>query len=378
MDATNLFCNHRGCSKYGRVDQQNIIWNGASQSKTPQYGCTSCGHYFSIRTGTAFFGLYMDDTIITPAMKALAEGMSIRATSRIFDVDKDTIALWLNRAGPHCKAVMAYLWKDLPLREWQLDELWTFLYKKERNLDFLELLVREYGDVWVWICFEARLKLIPAFVIGKRTQEHANELIRLVKERSDGHVPFFTSDQLPHYTDALLEHYGIWYQPERKGSRGRWPQPMKIAPPNLQYAVVVKHRQRGRVVKVERRIVFGSPQAFDLLLQQSPMSQTVNTSYVERENLNLRQGSRRLTRKTNGFSKDLQALHNQLNLSIAYYHFVRSHETLKLPLVLPLPTKGRHGSKKRWSPRTPAMVSGLTDHVWSMEELLHYRVPPIQ
>jgi transposase-like protein len=72
------------------VEPQNIIWNGASQSKTPQYGCKICGHYFSIRTGTAFFGLYMDEAIITPAMKALAEGMSIRATSRIFDVDKDT------------------------------------------------------------------------------------------------------------------------------------------------------------------------------------------------------------------------------------------------------------------------------------------------
>jgi IS1 family transposase len=320
----------------------------------------------------------MDATLIPPAMKALAEGMSLRATSRIFEVDKDTIALWLNRAGTHCKAVMASLWHDLPLRECQRDELWTFLYKKEGNLDFLELLAREYGDGWVWICFEARLKLIPAFVSGKRTQEHANELIRLVKERSDGQVPFFPSDQLPHYTEALLAHYGIWYQPERKGSRGRFPQPIQVAPPNLQYAVVVKQRQRGRVVKVERRIVFGTQQACDMLLQQSPMSQTVNTSDVARENVNLRQGSRRLTRKTNGFAKDLQALQNQLNLSIAYYHFVRPHETLKSPLVFPLPTKGRHGSKKRWSPRTPALVSGRTDHVWSMEELLNYRVPPIQ
>jgi IS1 family transposase/transposase-like protein len=377
MDATNLFCNHRVCSKYGMVGQPNILWNGASHSKTPQYGCKVCRRYFSLRTGTAFFGLYMDEAIITPALKALAEGMSIRATSRICDVDKDTIALWLNRAGTHCKAVMAYLLKALPLRECQLDELWTFLYKKERNLDFLELLAREYGDMWVWVCFEARLKLIPAFVIRKRTQEQANELIRLVKERSDGHIPFFTSDQLPHYADALLEHYGIWYQPERKGSRGRFPQSIKIAPPHLQYAVVVKHRQRGRVVKVERRIVFGTQQAIDLLLQQSPISQMVNTSYVERENLNLRQGSRRLTRKTNGFSKNLQALNHQLNLSIAYYHFVRPHETLKSQLASPLPTKGARGSKKRWSPRTPAMATGLTDHVWTMEELLHYRVPPI-
>src|SRR5437879_3680944 len=111
MDATNLFCNHRVCSQYGMVGQPNILWNGASHSKTPQYGCKICRRYFSLRTGTAFFGLYMDEAIIIPALKALAEGMSIRATSRICDVDKDTIALWLNRAGTHCVAVMAYLLK---------------------------------------------------------------------------------------------------------------------------------------------------------------------------------------------------------------------------------------------------------------------------
>ncbi len=93
---------------------------------------------------------------------------------------------------------------------------------------------------------------IPAFIAGKRTQENANELIRLVKERSDGQVPFFTSDELPHYAAALLEHYGVWHQPARKGMGGRFPKPIKIAPPQLQYAVVVKTRQQGRVVKVDR------------------------------------------------------------------------------------------------------------------------------
>jgi len=378
MDTTNLFCNNRACSKYGMIGQENIIRNGTSNGKIPQYGCKRCGHYFSMRTGTALFGLYMRESVITSAMKALAEGLSIRATGRIFDRDKDTVALWLNRVGPHCERVMNHLLKDLPLRECQLDELWTFIYKKEGNLDFLELLAREYGDAWVWVCFEARLKVIPAFIVGKRTQENANELIRLVKERSDGRVPFFTSDELPHYAAALLEHYGVWHQPARKGMRGRFPKQIKVAPPQLQYAVVVKTRQQGRVVKVDRRIVFGSEPAINHLLERSPVSQTINTSYVERDNLNLRQGSRRLTRKTNGFSKALQPLKNQLNLAIAYYHFVRPHDALKGERASRLPTKGVHGSKQRWSARTPAMVAGITDHVWSMEELLNYRVPPIQ
>lgn len=378
MDATNLFCNNRKCSKYGMVGQENIVWNGAGGGKTPQYFCKVCGRYYSARTGTAFFGLYMDESIVTPALKALAEGLSIRATSRIFERDKDTIALWLNRAGPHCQAVMAHLFRDLPLRECQLDELWTFIYKKERNLDFLELLAREYGDAWVWVCFEARLKLIPALVVGKRIQEKANELMGLVKSRSDGQIPFFTSDDLPHYRQALLEHYGIWYQPERQGARGRFPKPIKVPPPDLHYAVVVKTRQRGRVVRVDRQVVFGTSESIDQLLVESGVSQTINTSYVERDNLSLRQSSRRLTRKTNGFSKALEPLENQLNLAIAYYHFVRPHDSLKVPLRPPQPTKGRRGTKKRWSPRTPAVMAGITDHVWSMEELLSYRVPPLR
>lgn len=378
MDTANLFCNNRACSEYGMLDQKNIIWNGASNGKIPQYACKNCGHSFSVRTGTALFGLYREESVITPAMKALAEGMSLRATGRIFAIDRDTIARWLRQVGPHCAAVMEHLFQALPLRECQLDELWTFIYKKERNLDFLELLAREYGDAWVWVCFEARLKLIPALVVGKRTQENANELIRLVKTRSDGQTPFFTSDELPHYADALLEHYGVWHPPERQGARGRFPKPVKIAPAQLHYAVVVKTRQQGHVVKVDRRIVFGTEQTINRLLRQSPISQTINTSYVERENLNLRQGSRRLTRKTNGFSKALQPLKNPLNLAMAYYPFVRPHEGLKVELSPPVPTQGGHGRKKRWSARTPAMAAGITDHVWLMEERLHYRVPPIR
>ena len=88
MDATNLFCTHRACAKYGRVEPQNIMWNGASHSQTPPYGGKICGHDFRRRTGTAFFGLSMDEAIMTPAVKALAAGMRIRATRRIFDVDK--------------------------------------------------------------------------------------------------------------------------------------------------------------------------------------------------------------------------------------------------------------------------------------------------
>ena len=126
------------------------------------------------------------------------------------------------------------------------------------------------------------------------------------------------------------------------------------------YATVHKTREKGRVIKIERRIVFGKEQEIYNTLEHSPVSQTVNTSYVERNNLNLRQHSRRLTRKTNGFSKVKRNLEAQVILVMAYYNFVRPHCSLRI--------KGK-------GERTPAMKAELTDRVWSMSELMTYRVP---
>jgi len=104
------------------------------------------------------------------------------------------------------------------------------------------------------------------------------------------------------------------------------------------------------------------------------VSHTINTSFVERDNLTLRQSNRRLTRKTNGFSKEISGLEKQLWVSLAYYHFVLPHQSLQVPLEAPIPTRGA-GSENRYSAVTPAMAAGLTNHVWSTSELLSYRVP---
>lgn len=128
------------------------------------------------------------------------------------------------------------------------------------------------------------------------------------------------------------------------------------------------------MIAVTRKVVFGTAEAIAARLAALPTSTTVNTSFVERENLTLRQQNRRLTRKTNGFSKELSWLEKQLWLSLAYYHLVLPHESLRQPLDDPEPTRGS-GSARRWRPVTPAMAAGMTDHVWTTSELLSYRVP---
>jgi hypothetical protein len=213
-----------------------------------------------------------------------------------------------------------------------------------------------------------------AFVVGKRIQANANLLLQRVAHVTDDHIPFFTSDQLPEYREALLHTYGLWYQPERQGNRGRYPNPRQVPDPNLVYAQVVKKRDKGRVVEVQSKLVFGTPAQLKACLEASPVSTMVNTSFVERDNLSLRQSNRRLTRRSNGFSKELLWFEKQLWLSLAYYHLVLPHHSLRELLPTPEPTRGT-GSPRKWRPVTPAMAAGLTDHVWSTAELLSYRVP---
>jgi hypothetical protein len=127
---------------------------------------------------------------------------------------------------------------------------------------------------------------------------------------------------------------------------------------------------------VSTTVVFGDAARVAVRLAQSPASQTINTSFVERDNLTQRQQNRRLTRRTNGFSKELNGFEKQMWLSLAYYHFVLPHHSLRSPLPVAEPTRGS-GSPRRWCPRTPVMATGLTAHIWTMEELLSYRVSPL-
>jgi len=351
-----------------------MVKNGKSHGQ-PQALCKACGGSISLRYGTAYLGLEADPAIFETAVRALAEGNSLRATGRIVQVDKDTICDWLDRAGQHCRLVMLYLWRSLHVTECQLDELWSFIHTKEQNLPFAKIYCETYGEAWVWIAFAPVWRLILAFVIGKRTQESANLLLDRVAYVADEHIPFFTSDQLPEYPSALLHTYGTWYQPKRKGTRGRHPDPRRVPSPGLLYAQVVKKREKGKVIAVETRVVFGDPAAIVNVLATSSVSETINTSFVERDNLTQRQSNRRLTRRTNGFSKEMTWFEKQLWLSLAYYHLVLPHHSLRQRLAGPEPTRGT-GSPRLWQPVTPAMAAGITDHIWTTTELLSYRVPP--
>lgn len=374
MNWETLYCPNRRCIYYGIPFRQGrMVKNGTSYGQ-PQALCKACGSSVALSYGTAYYGLEAEPAIFELAVRALAEGNSIRATGRIVQVDKDTVCDWLDRAARHCRWVVLYLWHNLHVTECQLDELWSFVHTKELHLPYAKIYCETYGDAWVWLAFAPVWRLVIAFVVGKRTQESADLLLDRVNYVTDEQIPLFTSDQLPEYANALLHTYGTWVQPERQGNRGRYPNPRRVPLPGLLYAQVVKVREDGRVTEVKTKVVFGEPETVVARLAASPVSDTINTSFVERDNLSQRQSNRRLTRRTNGFSKEISWFEKQLWLSTAYCHLVLPHRSLRQLLETPEPTRGT-GTPRRWKPVTPAMAAGLTDHVWTTTELLSFRAP---
>lgn len=376
MDTSTCYCRNRSCVLYGQSGQRAQLRPRGTHNHAPRFECGSCGHLVFARTGTAYAGIRVDEAVYQMGAKLLAEGLAIRATARLLEVDKDTVCDWLSELSQHCGRVMAYYFRNLHLTECQLDELWTFVYKKEEHLDPVEQLAGVYGDAWIWVAFAPVWKLVPAWVVGKRSLGNAKLLVKQLRSTTDGCIPLFTSDDLPHYANALLDEYGVIVTPPRKPGPGRPPLPRKVPPEDLLYAVVVKRRENGHLEEVSTHIVYGTPEQIASAIEASPVSATISTYGVERNNLTIRQHSRRVGRRVNAFSKERDYLEYQLALSFAYYHFVIPHRGLRQHLKRPIPTKGLKGSPKKWRERTPAMAAGLTDHIWTMDELLSFRVPP--
>ena len=312
----------------------------------------------SPRHCTAFHHCHLSEDAFETIARSLAEGVGVAATARIQKVDKKTVLLVLAKAGDHAIKVHRSLLKDVEVTECQLDEMWSFIGKKEKNLDPVEKLYKILGDAWIWIAFDAINKITLAYNIGKRTLSYAISLIEDVKRVTKCIPDLFSSDQLDQYAKALLQVYGRIVYPTRKPGPGRPPNPRIVPSKNLNYVQVVKQYKKYRVVKVSREVVFGDPKKIESILAKSPVSKKINTAYVERNNGTIRHMDSRCVRKTFCFSKSKINHERQLALTLAYCHLCRPHKTL---------TK-RHGQ-----PTTPFMAANLTDHVWSMGELLNFK-----
>jgi hypothetical protein len=217
-------------------------------------------------------------------------------------------------------------------------------------------------------------KLLLAIDVGNRTLAMAQRVVHQVAQvLAPDCAPLFLTDGFREYLTALLTHYGAWVQPPRRQVTGPAPKPRWMPQPQLLYAQVVKTVRRRRLVDVQHCVVFGSLEAVNHVLV--PLGWHINTAFVERLNLSIRQHVAAVGRRVSTLCKGEDGLRQQLALYHVYYNFCLPHASLRQPVPQPVHTNGT-GSARHWRPCTPAMAAGLTDHVWSLREVLLYRVPP--
>ena len=257
-------------------------------------------------------------------VNCLVEGVSLRATARLCGVERNTVGRVLLRVGDHCAQLLNERMRRVPSRLLQVDEIWTFVAKKEKRLNGHDNQA-EMGDQYVFVALDAESKLIPSFYVGKRTAESAHYFMSDLQSRL-AHRVQLTSDGFTPYLTAVEDNFGA----------------------DIDYAMLVKvfsgdesNRERyspSDIVDARPVPVSGNPRLWD-----------ISTSFVERQNLTIRMQLRRFTRLTNAFSKKLTHLKAALSLHFAWYNFVRVHSTLRL---------------------TPAMAAGISSEIWPLTTLL--------
>ena len=209
-------------------------------------------------------------------------------------------------------------------------------------------------------------RLVVSAIPGARTVENTEALVADFRRRTEGRLMnLMTSDDYPAYETAILHAYGATVTPLRTGKPGRPKASHKVPPPGLTYATVTKRREKGRVVEVGSRVVFGAVAAVLLALGLSTVSRAINTAFVERQNATDRHRNARKARKTYRFSKDWQYHEAVTYLTLYSYNF-----------CWPVRTLGFLNEQGRVRKRSPAMAAGLTDHMWSMSEWLSF--PAVQ
>jgi IS1 family transposase len=248
----------------------------------------------------------------------------------------------------------------------QCDEKWAFVSKKEAHCDPHDPADKRKGDHWDHVALDAEHRLVLSVVPGKRTAENVQALLQDVKKRLDGRTPnLITTDEYPAYKPAIVRAFGEKVVPEPTGKPGRPRDPYFVPKPELNYAVVHKTRKRGRVTKIDYRVIFGTVVSVTAALAASFASKAINTAFIERQNGSDRNRNGRKVRKTYCFSKDWEVHQAATYFAMYSYNFCWPVRTLR-----------QRGPDDRWQARTPAMAAQLTDHVWPLSEWLSY--PSVQ
>ena len=263
----------------------------------------------------------------TQVVSALVEGNSLRGTARMAGVARMTVEKLLRDLGYVCAMYQGVALRNLPCRRIQVDEIWSFVYAKAKNVTkkIRQEQGPNVGDIWTWTALDAETKLVPSWLVGGRDAGYATEFLQDLAGRLANRVQL-TSDGHKVYLTAVEDAFGA----------------------DIDYAMLVKHY--GNTPEGEKRyspaVCTGATQK---TITGNPDAAHISTSYVERQNLTMRMSMRRFTRLTNAFSKKIENHRHSVALHYFYYNFVRIHSSLRV---------------------TPAMAAGVTDKLWSIEDMV--------
>ena len=318
----SLSCLNPECRSHGKVGSGNIVRHGfyrTRSGKRRRYRCVECEKTFSATKGTPYYRLQHRRATFDTVVALRVEGVSISAIARIEGIAWNTVARWLERAAQVCRRFNHRRIAGFAVEELQADEIRSFVGAKTR-------------PTWIFAAIEVWSRLWPSTVIGRRSYRNTLALLRDVADRMDfERLPLIVTDGFDFYEKVVRRVFG----------------------PAALYGQVLKTRRNDRIVKVERRELMGASWRFEDLLNNSEGSSTLNTSFIERMNLTIRQGSAYLSRRTLSHARSEEKLEQHLELLRCHYNFVRPHGALKF---------GRET-------RTPAMQAGLATRRLTFREV---------
>src|SRR5215467_1741835 len=367
-------CPNPDCSHYRLINRGNLraIATYLTQSgKRRIFRCGACEQPFSETRDTVFFDLRTPEEKVIMALKMLLVKGALSDIGFVLGVTEATVLEWLRRAAQKAHEINAHLLRDVPVTQVQLDEMWNFIRRKhaqQAGPDGESSDLSADGRQWVWISFAPEFRLILAAFVGPRTFASALRLIKMTAVVVLG-VPCFFSDGFSCYLSALIDVYHTLKTFPRTGQPGRPKPPVKEPHPELVYGQVIKNKPKGRLQELVDRVRCGAKRLEALGL-------SISTSLLERLNLTLRQALAPLVRKSGSFCKDRIQMRRRVVFLQAFYNFARPHMSLRLPLPEQAP-QAVGLIQPKWSPRTPGMAAGLTDHVWTFRELLTAKFEPI-
>ena len=261
-------------------------------------------------------------------LRCLVEGNSIRSTVKISGASKNTVTKLMTEAGKACSEYQDQHLRNLPCTRVEVDEIWSFVYAKAKNVKTAKAAPQDAGDVWTWTSICADTKLVPTWAVGDRSAATAGDFIADLADRLSNRIQL-TSDGHRPYLQAVEDAFGA----------------------DVDYAVLNKIYANAGGKTAEKRY---SPATCTGVKKEAitgnPDMKKASTSYVERNNLTMRMGMRRFTRLTNAFSKKVENHAHSISLHFMYYNFCRQHKSL--------------------NKITPAMAAGVTDRLWDIEDII--------